>query len=99
MINLGKESIRLNAHARDKTEAIRLAASLLVDNGNMKPGYVESMLLREKVANTYLGNGIAIPHGLPKDRELILQTGISVTQFPQGVPWNAGEKVFLVVGI
>ncbi len=99
MIKLGKESIRLNAQARDKSEAIRLAGGVLVDNGNMKPGYIESMLLREKVANTYLGNGIAIPHGLPKDRELILQTGISVTQFPQGVPWNAGEKVFLVVGI
>ena len=99
MIRLGKESIRLNAQAHDKTEAIRLAGALLVDNGNMKPGYVDSMLLREKVANTYLGNGIAIPHGLPKDRELILQTGISVTQFPQGVAWNPGEKVFLVVGI
>ncbi|MGB0129250.1 MAG: HPr family phosphocarrier protein, partial [Rhodocyclaceae bacterium] len=99
MITLGKESIRLNAQARDKTEAIRLAASLLVDNGNMRPGYIESMLLREKVANTYLGNGIAIPHGLPKDRELILQTGIAVTQFPQGVPWNAGEIVHLVVAI
>jgi phosphoenolpyruvate-protein phosphotransferase len=99
MINLGKESIRLDARARDKTEAIRLAASLLVDNGNMQPGYVESMLLREKVANTYLGNGIAIPHGLPKDRELILRTGIAVTQFPAGVQWNPGEKVSLVVAI
>ena len=99
MIRLGKESIRLNAQARDKAEAIRLAGSVLVDNGNMQPGYIDSMLLREKVANTYLGNGIAIPHGLPKDRELILQTGISVTQFPHGVPWNPGETAYLVVGI
>jgi phosphocarrier protein FPr len=99
MIRLDKESIRLNAQARDKAEAIRLAGGVLVDNGNMKPGYIDSMLLREKVANTYLGNGIAIPHGLPKDRELILQTGISVTQFPKGVPWNPGETAYLVVGI
>ncbi len=99
MIKLGKESIRLNAQARDKTEAIRLVGSLLVDSGNMKPGYIDSMLLREKVANTYLGNGIAIPHGLPKDRDLILQTGVAVTQIPGGVQWNAGETVYLVVGI
>jgi phosphoenolpyruvate-protein phosphotransferase len=99
MIKLGKESIRLHAQARDKTEAIRLVGSLLVDGGNMKPGYIDSMLLREKVANTYLGNGIAIPHGLPKDRELILHTGIAVTQIPAGVQWNAGETVYLVVGI
>ncbi|MBS1229516.1 MAG: phosphoenolpyruvate-protein phosphotransferase [Proteobacteria bacterium] len=99
MIKLTQANIRLNAQARDKTEAIRIAGSLLVDSGNMQSGYVDSMLLREKVANTYLGNGIAIPHGLPKDRELIIQTGISVTQFPAGVQWNQGETVYLVVAI
>ena len=99
MIKLGKESIRLNAQASNKTEAIRIVGSLLVDSGNMKAGYIESMLLREKVANTYLGNGIAIPHGLPKDRDLILDTGIAVAQFPAGVQWNSGETVHLVVGI
>lgn len=99
MIQLTQATIRLNAQARDKTEAIRIAGSLLVDSGNMQSGYVDSMLLREKVANTYLGNGIAIPHGLPKDRELIIQTGISVTQFPAGVQWNQGETVYLVVAI
>jgi mannitol/fructose-specific phosphotransferase system IIA component len=56
----------------------------------MQSGYIDSMLLREKVANTYLGNGIAIPHGLPKDRDLIVQTGISVTQFPDGVQLESG---------
>jgi phosphocarrier protein FPr len=99
MIKLTQETIRLNAQARDKTEAIRIAGSMLVDSGNMQSGYIDSMLLREKVANTYLGNGIAIPHGLPKDRELIIHTGISVTQFPEGVQWNQGETVYLVVAI
>jgi phosphocarrier protein FPr len=99
MIKLSKETIRLAAQARDKIEAIRIAGGLLVDSGNMQSGYVASMLAREKVANTYLGNGIAIPHGLPKDRELIVRTGISVTQFPEGVTWNQGETVYLVVAI
>jgi phosphoenolpyruvate-protein phosphotransferase len=99
MIKLTQATIRLAAQARDKTEAIRIAGSLLVDSGHMQSGYIDSMLLREKVANTYLGNGIAIPHGLPKDRELIVQTGISVTQFPDGVTWNQGEIVYLVVAI
>jgi phosphocarrier protein FPr len=99
MIKLTPSTIRLAAQARDKTEAIRTAGSLLVDSGNMQSGYIDSMLLREKVADTYLGNGIAIPHGLPKDRDLIVQTGISVTQFPDGVSWNPGETVYLVVAI
>ncbi|MGF1642046.1 MAG: phosphoenolpyruvate--protein phosphotransferase [Thiotrichales bacterium] len=99
MLKLTPATVRLAAQARDKTEAIRIAGSLLVDSGNMQSGYVDSMLLREKVANTYLGNGIAIPHGLPKDRDLIIQTGIAVAQFPQGVSWNQGETVYLVVAI
>ena len=99
MIDLTRETVRLAAQARDKTEAIRTAGSLLVASGNMQPAYIDSMLSREKVANTYLGNGIAIPHGLPKDRELIVRTGIAVTQFPDGVTWNPGETVYLVVAI
>jgi phosphocarrier protein FPr len=99
MISLGKNNIRLHAHATDKTDAIRQAGGLLVESGNMKPGYIDSMMARETVANTYLGNGIAIPHGLPNDRELILETGISVLQVPSGVQWNPGETVYLVVGI
>ncbi|WP_416674257.1 phosphoenolpyruvate--protein phosphotransferase [Egbenema bharatensis] len=99
MINLGKNSIQLNAQAANKADAIRQAGELLIRNGNMKPGYIDSMMNREKVAHTYLGNGIAIPHGLPHDRELILETGISVVQVPRGVEWNPGEVVYLVVGI
>ena len=57
------------------------------------------MLGRERVANTYLGDGIAIPHGMLKDREMIRQTGIAVVQVPAGVEWNPGEQVRLVVGI
>ncbi|PSB05952.1 PTS fructose transporter subunit IIA, partial [filamentous cyanobacterium CCP2] len=99
MINLGKNSIQLNAQAANKADAIRQAGELLIRNGNMKPGYIDSMMNREKVAHTYLGNGIAIPHGLPHDRDLILETGISVVQVPKGVEWNPGEVVYLVVGI
>ena len=57
------------------------------------------MLGREKVANTYLGSGIAIPHGLLKDRDLIHSTGLAVLQVPDGVEWNPGETVQLVVAI
>jgi len=99
MIQLGIKSIQLHAQAQNKDKAIQLVANLLVGNGNMLAAYADSMLQREAIANTYLGNGIAIPHGLPKDRELILQTGIAVAQFPNGVEWNKGETVYLVVGI
>ena len=99
MMKLESSNVQLHTRADSKTDAIRKVGKLLVESGHIKPGYIDSMLGREKVANTFLGNGIAIPHGLPKDRELILRTGIAVTQIPAGVEWNPGETVYLVVGI
>lgn len=99
MVHLGIKNVCLQAAIASKSEAIRQAGKLLTESGNIKAGYVESMIRREEQANTYLGNGIAIPHGQPKDRDMILKTGIAVVQIPQGVEWNPGETVHLVVGI
>ncbi|MGD9164831.1 MAG: HPr family phosphocarrier protein, partial [Chromatiales bacterium] len=91
--------VKIGAMADNKADAIGHVVDLLVEADKIDPRYRESMLGREKVANTFLGNGIAIPHGLPKDRELIKQTAIAVAQFPDGVEWAPGDKVHLVVGI
>jgi multiphosphoryl transfer protein len=99
VIQLTPRNVQLHAHVRNKEEAIREAGRVLVDSGNIDAGYVESMLGREQQANTYLGNGIAIPHGMQKDRELIQQTGVCIVQVPEGVEWNPGQTVTLVVGI
>ncbi|HMQ30574.1 MAG TPA: PTS sugar transporter subunit IIA, partial [Chloroflexaceae bacterium] len=99
MLELNASTVRLGAAAATKEEAIRQVGQLLVDAGYIAPGYVESMLGREGEANTYLGNGIAIPHGMGKDRELIRRTGIAVLQLPAGVPWKEGERARLLIGI
>lgn len=99
MIQLSSQNIRLHVQVRSKEEAIRAAGGVLVEAGNIAPGYIESMMGREKQANTYLSNGIAIPHGMQQDRELIHRTGVSVVQIPGGVEWNPGQIVRLVIGI
>ncbi len=99
MLELSPTQVELNASPKTKQEAIHHVARLLIQNGNIDPRYVDSMFDREKVANTYLANGIAIPHGMPENRELVLKTGIAVLQVPDGVEWNEGEIVHLVVGI
>jgi multiphosphoryl transfer protein len=99
MVALDATAVRIGGRPTDKSDAIRQVGALLVGAGNIDPGYIDSMLARERVANTFLGNGIAIPHGIPKDRGLILETGVAVLQVPDGVEWNPGEKVHLVVGI
>jgi len=99
MLALTSQNIRLKARAKTKEDAIRAAGQVLVDSGFIASGYVDSMLGRERQANTYLSHGIAIPHGMPQDRELIQRTGVSVVQLPEGVLWNEGQIVHLVVGI
>ncbi|MHA3775453.1 phosphoenolpyruvate--protein phosphotransferase [Verrucomicrobiota bacterium sgz303538] len=99
MIHLTAQNIRIGAKAANKEEAIREAGRVLIETGCIDPGYVESMLGRELQANTYLGNGIAIPHGMAEQREMIRETGISVIQLPDGVEWGPGKMVRLVVGI
>ena len=91
MLQIEPSNVQMGAQAASKESAIRQVAELLVGSGCIEPGYAESMLAREQVANTYLGKGVAIPHGLPKDRELIQRTGIAVLQVPAGVAWQPGE--------
>jgi mannitol/fructose-specific phosphotransferase system IIA component len=100
MAILSKNRISLQAHAADRTDAIRKAGDLLVQSGCVLPEYVAGMLQRETTMSTYLGCGVAIPHGVYENREHVLQTGISALQLPEGVEWDeGGEPVYLVIGI
>lgn len=91
--------IRLQATAADKEDAIRQAGELLVSSGCVAQPYVRGMLAREETMSTYLGNGVAIPHGEFDDRAHILKTGISVLQLAEGIEWEDGELAYLIIGI
>jgi phosphocarrier protein FPr len=99
MTILSKERISLQTSATDKKDAIRKAGELLVKTNCVLPEYVDGMLKREESMSTSLGNGVAIPHGVYENRDHILQTGISVLQLTDGVEWEEGEKVYMVIGI
>jgi mannitol/fructose-specific phosphotransferase system IIA component len=99
MTILSKERISLQASAADKVDAIRKAGELLLKTNCVLPEYVDGMLKREESMSTSLGNGVAIPHGVYENRDHILKTGISVLQLTDGVDWDEGEKVYMVIGI
>mgnify|MGYP003365246008 CR=1 FL=1 len=93
------EMVRIDARATGKEDAIRQAGQMLVAAGCVAPGYENSMVGRETVANTYLGSGVAIPHGLGEDKGLVRRDGVVVLQFVDGIEWNPGQIAHLVVGI
>jgi PTS system mannitol-specific IIA component len=66
-----KSSILVSQSLSSKEEATSLSGKLLVENGYAEDGYVESMLekLEKESYATYIGNGVAIPHGMENGKK------------------------------
>jgi PTS system mannitol-specific IIA component len=93
-----EDNIILNASFDTKEEAIIAAGMILYDNGYVEKEYIDDMLEREKVVSTYIGNCLAIPHGIRNSDEKIFHSGISFIQVPGGVAFREGVAN-LVIGI
>lgn len=81
-----------------KEEAITAAGKLLHELGYVNESYIPAMLEREKTVSTYMGLGVAIPHGTSEAKDEVKKTGIVLLQYPEGVDFG-DEKAYLVFGI
>ena len=97
---LVKESILTGKNFSSKEEATIAAGEILLHNGYIEKDYIQSMLekLDTQSFATYIGNGVAIPHGMSEGSKHVKHTGISVIQVPDGVLWNE-EMAYVIVGI
>lgn len=95
---LYEENVRVNCKAESKEQVIRMVGQMLVDSGYVDQPYVEAMLEREKSFSTFMGNGLALPHGVESAKKDIKASGIAVMTFPEGIDWG-GETVKVVIGI
>ncbi len=95
---LGREGVRLGLRAADKWDAIRQSGALLTELGAIDPGYPEAMLERERSVSTFIGEGVAIPHGTDEARGLVRRTTLGFLQFPDGIDWD-GNDVRVCVAI
>ncbi|GAA1072606.1 hypothetical protein GCM10009642_03040 [Nocardiopsis metallicus] len=97
-LTLTAESVRIGGTARDRADAIDQCGALLVELGAVEPGYVPAMHEREASIPTFVGEGVAIPHGTDASRALVKRTALAVIQFPDGVDWG-GPTVHVAIGI
>jgi len=95
---LSTNNIQLNVELSDKEEAIRYTGQILVDQGYVEPSYIEKMIERENVTSTYMGNFVAIPHGVEESKEKVIASGISVVTVSSGVDFD-GNTVKILIGI
>jgi len=95
---LAPGSVRLGLPSMTKEEAIRLCGEVLVQAGAATSDYIDGMFAREKQVSTYLGEGVAIPHGTNESRQFITAAALGFLQFPDGIDWD-GNQVKLCIPI
>jgi mannitol/fructose-specific phosphotransferase system IIA component len=95
---LQQDGVRLGCVATDKWDAVRQSGALLVDLGAVEPAYATAMIEREQSVSTFIGEGVAIPHGTDASRALVRRTALAVLAFPGGVDWD-GNDVRMCVAI
>jgi PTS system mannitol-specific IIA component len=99
MTILSTDKVKLNVSVKDKYEAIRIVGQMLVDAGHAPEAYIEKMIEREESLSTYIGGGLAMPHGTNDSKALIQSTGMSIIIVPAGVDFGGEEPAQLVIGL
>lgn len=95
---LYRENIRVNCTPDTQENVIRKVGRMLVDTGYVEEPYIDAMLKREQSFSTYMGNDLALPHGVEEAKKDIKASGIAVMVFPEGTDWG-GQKAKVVIGI
>jgi PTS system mannitol-specific IIA component len=90
--------VRVAESAVDRTAAIHRCADVLDSIDAVYPPYRAAMFARERTMSTYMGEGVAIPHGVDVSRSLVRRDALAVLRFPDGVDW-AGNRVIVCVAI
>lgn len=93
-----EDNIILDVKVSSKEEAIKVAGELLFKNGYVEEKYISGMLEREKLISTYIGMGVAIPHGENNVKDSVKKSGIVLLQVRDGVYFD-NEKAYLIFGI
>jgi len=94
---LDEKSIRLNASASSKQEALNQIINLISQTGNItnKDEYKKIVFKREEEGTTGIGDGIAIPHGKSNK---VKKASLAAMVIPNGVEFESldNKKVNLI---
>lgn len=92
------DQIRIHPGGATQEEALQEVSDMLVSVGAVTPAYLDAMRQREATVSTFMGNGLAIPHGTNEAKDAILASALAVIRYDGGVDW-AGEQANFVIGI
>ena len=96
---LDPAAVRRGGGGADRDDAIRRTGAALVDTGAVQAAYVDAMLEREQSISTFVGEGVAIPHGTLEAKALINRDALSFVRFDPPVDWDGMGEVTVAIGI
>lgn len=97
-MNITKENILFGQRYMSQCQAIELVGKKMMELGLCKQEYIDSMQEKCAKEQTYIGNGIGIPHGRDEARNFVLKTGIVIVHFAKAIKYD-GEDTRLIIGI
>ena len=95
---LTPEMVRIHPGSATRDQAMQEATDLLVAAGAVTPAYFEAMKDRERTVSTFMGSGLAIPHGTNDAKDAVLGSALTFVRYDGGVDWD-GQQATFVVGI
>jgi mannitol/fructose-specific phosphotransferase system IIA component len=95
---LPRDAVHLGLPPADRDDVVRRTGDLLVELGNVTADYVATMHEREAMVSSFVGAGVAIPHGTDEGRAMVQRAGLTFLQYPEGVDWD-GQTAHVVIGI
>lgn len=99
-IQLNSNDITFITGKYSKKQAIETVAKNMIEARLVKADYQQAMFDRDQQISTFLGNGIAIPHGTTEKRDSVLTTGLKVLFCPEGIVWDEDNNVaYVIIGI
>lgn len=88
------EIIDVDREFEEKIMLLKYVVSELIRTGYVKNEYLDDVLKREEVSSTYIGNGIAIPHGNPDN---VNKSVISVIRLKKTISWGDGDVTLIIM--
>ena len=95
---LTEDRVRLRSGSVTQDQALQEAAQMLEDAGTVTEDYLQAMRDREATVSTYMGNGLAIPHGTNEAKDAVRASALCMVRYDGGVDWDGDQAVF-VIGI
>ncbi|WP_343247659.1 BglG family transcription antiterminator [Diplocloster hominis] len=91
---LHPSGILTGVHPSHKNEILKKLCTLLETSGKVTEAFYDTVLSRESICSTYIGNGLVFTHG---DSEQVHRSALSIARLASPISWDDAEVDLIFV--